>query len=103
MTWNVSQPGTRFDDRWIFAPVIAGCRANAHTALGRAARRRWLPSPRFLPTRRFLRTLNELVLPCARNNFNPPVASKFLRQKGALHGNRLVLLESLMAYLSGSS
>lgn len=45
--------------------------------------------------------LNELILPNERNNFAPPVASKSLRQKGAQRGIRLVLLESLMAYLSG--
>lgn len=46
--------------------------------------------------------LNELILPNERNNFSAPVASKSLRQKGAQRGIRLVLLESLMAYLSGS-
>ncbi|HWB06079.1 MAG TPA: recombinase family protein [Verrucomicrobiales bacterium] len=46
--------------------------------------------------------LNELILPNERNNFSPPVASKSLRQKGAQRGIRLVLLESLMAHLSGS-
>ena len=46
--------------------------------------------------------LNELILPNERNHFNPPVASKSLRQKGALRGIRLVLLESLLAHLSGS-
>jgi hypothetical protein len=45
--------------------------------------------------------LNELILPNERNGFSPPVASKSLRQKGAQRGIRLVLLESLMAYLSG--
>lgn len=47
--------------------------------------------------------LNELVLPCERNKFKPLVASKSLRQKGAQRGIRLVLLESLMTYLSGSA
>jgi hypothetical protein len=47
--------------------------------------------------------LNELILPNGRNNFNPPVASKSLRQEGAQRGIRLVLLESLMTYLSGKS
>jgi site-specific DNA recombinase len=45
--------------------------------------------------------LNELILPNGRNNFNPPVASRSLRQEGAQRGIRLVLLESLMTYLSG--
>jgi Recombinase len=47
--------------------------------------------------------LNELVLPNERNHFNPPVASKSLRKAGAQKGVRLVLLESLMNYLSGKS
>jgi site-specific DNA recombinase len=46
--------------------------------------------------------LNELILPNERNGFKPQVASKSLRQKGAQRGIRLVLLESLMMYLSGS-
>ena len=45
--------------------------------------------------------LNELVLPNERNHFNPPVASMSLRKAGAQKGVRLVLLESLMNYLSG--
>jgi hypothetical protein len=46
--------------------------------------------------------LNELILPNERNGFRPLVASKSLRQKGAQRGIRLVLLESLKEYLSGS-
>ena len=46
--------------------------------------------------------LNELVLPNVRNNFTPRVASMSLRQEGAQRGIRLVLLDSLLAYLSGS-
>lgn len=46
--------------------------------------------------------MNELILPNERNHFKPPVASKSLRKKGSTRGVRLVLLESLMAYLSGS-
>ena len=45
--------------------------------------------------------LNELILPNERNHYNPPVASKSLRKAGAQKGVRLVLLESLLAYLSG--
>jgi hypothetical protein len=45
--------------------------------------------------------LNELILPNERNHRNPPVASKSLRKAGAQKGVRLVLLESLMAYLAG--
>ncbi len=47
--------------------------------------------------------LNELILPNERNGFRPPVVSRSLRQKGAQRGIRPVLLESLMAYLSGST
>jgi hypothetical protein len=47
--------------------------------------------------------LNELILKNKRNNNSPPVASKSLRQEGAQRGIRLVLLESLLAYLSGKS
>jgi hypothetical protein len=45
--------------------------------------------------------LNELILKNERNHFNPPVASVSDRKKGATRGSRLVLLESLLAYLSG--
>lgn len=44
--------------------------------------------------------LNELILPSARNNHRPPVASKSLRQPGQQRGVRLIILESLMAYLN---
>ncbi len=47
--------------------------------------------------------LNELILPNERNHFSPPVASRSLRQEGAQRGVRLVLLESLLVYLSGKS
>ena len=47
--------------------------------------------------------LNKRILPNERNHFNPPVASKSLRKAGAQKGVRLVLLESLMHYLSGKS
>ena len=45
--------------------------------------------------------MNELILPNERNHFNPPVASRSLRPEGALKGVRLVLLESLLAFLAG--
>ncbi len=44
--------------------------------------------------------LNELILPSERNNFRPPVASKSLRKAGQQKGVRLILLESLLAYLA---
>jgi hypothetical protein len=47
--------------------------------------------------------LYELILPNDRNGFRPPVASQCLRKKGAQRGIRLILLESLMQYLSGSA
>ena len=48
--------------------------------------------------------LNELVLlPCERNPFKPPAASKNLRQKGAQRGVRLILLERQMTCLPGSA
>lgn len=43
--------------------------------------------------------MNELVLPNARNKHRPPVISKSLRQPGQVRGVRLILLESLLAYL----
>lgn len=43
--------------------------------------------------------LNELVLPCAANNFKPPVKSVCLRKKGATKGVRLIVYKSLMEYL----
>ena len=43
--------------------------------------------------------LNELILPNERNNFSPPVASKSIRKPGQQRGVRLILLESLMAFL----
>jgi hypothetical protein len=43
--------------------------------------------------------MNELILPNARNNHRPPVISKSLRQPHQARGVRLILLESLLAYL----
>ena len=43
--------------------------------------------------------LNELVLPCNANDFRPPVKSVCLRRRGAATGVRLIVFESLMAFL----
>jgi len=45
--------------------------------------------------------LNELILPCALNDYKPPVRSVVLRQKGAIKGVRLVVFKSLIEYLRG--
>jgi hypothetical protein len=43
--------------------------------------------------------MNQLILPCSRNNYLPPVESCSLKPAGAARGARLVLFESLMDYL----
>jgi len=43
--------------------------------------------------------LNQLILPCEQNDWKPPVKSVCLRQRGAVKGTRLILLESLLDYL----
>ena len=43
--------------------------------------------------------LNQLVLPCKENGFNPPVRSVSIRQRGQQRGVRLVFFDSLMDYL----
>jgi hypothetical protein len=43
--------------------------------------------------------LNELILPCERNNYRPPVKSVSLRKSGATKGTRLIYLPSLLGYL----
>lgn len=45
-------------------------------------------------------TLSELVRPCARNNYNPPVEARVLRQKGARRGILLISRSSLLAYIA---
>lgn len=44
--------------------------------------------------------LYDLILPCRRNNGNPPVKSKSVRKTGSMRGVRLILLESLMAHVN---
>ncbi len=48
-------------------------------------------------------TLDELVVPCHRNSFRPPVKSKVLKQPTAIRGIRLVHFRSLLDYLEGLS
>ncbi len=43
--------------------------------------------------------MNELVLPCATNGWNPPVKSVSLRKRGSVRGTRLVAYESLISFL----
>jgi hypothetical protein len=47
--------------------------------------------------------MDAITRPQEANNFNPPVASKILKQKGTRRGVRLVNYASLMAYLNGLS
>jgi len=44
-------------------------------------------------------SLNELILPCAANNWKPPVRSFPLRKRGAQRGIRLIIWSSLKAHL----
>ena len=44
--------------------------------------------------------LNQLILPTAENHYSPPVKSCSLRPPGSIRGTRLILYESLMAYLT---
>jgi hypothetical protein len=43
--------------------------------------------------------MNELILPCAANDFRPPVASVSLRNRGQIKAVRLIVYDSLMTYL----
>jgi hypothetical protein len=43
--------------------------------------------------------MNELILPCKANNFNPAVRSISLRKRGQARGVRLVVVDSLLAYI----
>jgi hypothetical protein len=46
-------------------------------------------------------TLVELVRPCDRNGFAPPVEAKHLRRKGTQRGVVLINRASLQDYLAG--
>jgi hypothetical protein len=43
--------------------------------------------------------LNQLILPCAGNNYNPPVRSHVLRRRGYRTGIRLISVDSLRAFI----
>ena len=44
-------------------------------------------------------SLVELIRPCERNNFRPPVEGRYLKRRGAKRGIALVSRESLLAFL----
>ena len=44
-------------------------------------------------------SLNQLVLPCEKNGYKPPVKSISLRKPGNARGTRLIVLASLLDYL----
>lgn len=46
-------------------------------------------------------TLAELVRPCPRNDYAPPVESRLLKRKGAARGVLLVSRASLLAFIDG--
>lgn len=46
-------------------------------------------------------TLAELVRPCERNDYCPPVESRLLKRKGAQRGVLLISKHSLLAYIDG--
>lgn len=43
--------------------------------------------------------LNALILPCSANGYKPAVKSIVVKQKHATRGIRLIVVESLLAYL----
>lgn len=47
--------------------------------------------------------LNQLILLCQANDFRPPVRNSVLRRPGAKTGVRLILVESLRAYVQSCS
>ena len=47
--------------------------------------------------------LCSLILPCAANNYHPPVRSVCLRPRGGAKGARLISYDSLMDYLERQS
>lgn len=44
-------------------------------------------------------TLAELVRPCPRNNFTPPVDSRLIKRPGTARGVLLIKRESLLAFI----
>lgn len=45
-------------------------------------------------------TLFELIVPCKRNGFRPPVKSKHHKQPNAMRGIRIIYYPSLVSYLT---
>jgi hypothetical protein len=45
--------------------------------------------------------INELVLPCEKNDYKPPVISHSFRKPGQLKGVRLICVNSLIGYIRG--
>jgi hypothetical protein len=45
-------------------------------------------------------TLAELVRPCPRNDYRPPVEARVLKRRGAMRGVLLISRESLLGYLN---
>ena len=43
--------------------------------------------------------LNDLILPCPKNGFNPPVKSFCIRQRGAKTGIRIIDFQSLRRFI----
>lgn len=46
-------------------------------------------------------SVEELVRPSEKNNFNPPVKAKYLRKPGALRGVWLIPRQALIDYING--
>jgi hypothetical protein len=79
-----------------------GRRMNDHTIAPEYIR---LPRPKTrCPVTGLARTtLEELVVPCARNGNRPPVISRVVKQPHATRGIRLIHLPSLLAYIEKQS
>jgi len=80
---------------WTALPVLTG-----ETVVHRPEFLRLPKSPALCPYSGLSRSkLNELILPCAANDFRPPVKSISLRKRGQAKAVRLVVYDSLMTYL----
>ena len=96
MKSNVNSLGqVDHDQMWTVSPVLTR-QAFAH----KPEFIRLPKSPALCPYSGLARSkMNELVLPCAANDFRPPVKSISLRKRGQTKAVRLVVYDSLMAYL----
>lgn len=85
----------------INVPTIAGLSASIQPVSAPEFIR--LPKPKTLcPWTGLSRSkLNELILPNELNGFKPPVRSLSLRNRGQVKAVRLIVYDSLMAYLRG--